>query len=183
METTIVHVIVLQPAGGAHWEDRHGRPQTIVRNTLDDRVTRTTVSAIGEWISVAPVMGVREFINAGIAGGDIGRNKRKSVRFFRTFPDGEFRVSPCGDFGHFKINDLRQRRKVFAQRAAERVQDGPFAFGFDDHSPRGITDKTGNASLLRQSMHERTKSHALDNAEDEDSPALRRLRESALKLS
>src|ERR1017187_9871102 len=80
VKAPVIRIHVLRGAGSAHREAGHRRSRSIVRDVLNDGVARPAMGAIGERITVAPVMRVAEIAPAGIAGPCIGRNQRESSK-------------------------------------------------------------------------------------------------------
>ena len=71
METAVQRVVIFALAGGAHFKYAHGGTGTVIGNILDDGKPGPAVGAVGEGVTVTPVIGIEYLIPAGLAGGDI----------------------------------------------------------------------------------------------------------------
>ena len=76
----VTRIRVLGLAGIAHFELRHGRRRAIVGYVLNDRVTGTTVSAVGEGISVAAIQRIPKVAPALVTSASIAERPKRILR-------------------------------------------------------------------------------------------------------
>src|SRR5574341_2544922 len=67
MEPPVTRVIIFSSAIRAHRKTCHGGVRTVVGHRTSDRVSRSTVCAIDEWIKITAVRRVEQFPQAVIA--------------------------------------------------------------------------------------------------------------------
>ncbi len=67
METPIGRVFILPGAFLAHVESRHARHWTVVGQVFDDRKARSAICAVGEWIAIVAVFGVKQLAQTFLA--------------------------------------------------------------------------------------------------------------------
>ena len=75
MKAAVQRVFVLPLAIRAHLENGHGGQRAVIGNILDDGEARAAVGAVGERIVVAAVAVCKDIVEAGLAGGYIGRDE------------------------------------------------------------------------------------------------------------
>jgi hypothetical protein len=102
--------MILPLAVGTHREDCHRCPLTVVRDINDDGETGTAVCAVQKRVSVASVIGVKEFAKAVIASSDIGRDKNDPFRIVMALNDFKLSVAVWRDFlPRDVVNDSKGR--------------------------------------------------------------------------
>ena len=79
MEPSIVRVLVLSPARGAHRKPGHGGVLAVIGKRGDDRESRSAVRAGDERVTVSAVCRIDELVQAVRARRDIGRGKGAST--------------------------------------------------------------------------------------------------------
>src|SRR5262249_46656338 len=71
-------VLVLRPAGSAHWEARHRRALAVVGRPGHNRQSGTAVGAVEERIAIAAVGGIEQFREAVRTGGHVRGDKDRA---------------------------------------------------------------------------------------------------------
>lgn len=80
METAVRRIMVLRLAIRTHAKAGHGGGRPVVRNILNDGVTRAAIGAVGERITEAAIFGIINIAQAIVAGGDIGARLKQTRR-------------------------------------------------------------------------------------------------------
>ncbi|MBS1248988.1 MAG: hypothetical protein MAG431_00559 [Chloroflexi bacterium] len=143
VEAAVERVFVLPGAGRAHGKGRHGGLGSVVGDILDDGKTRPAVGAIDEGVTVAEVVGVKEFPEAIVADADIGGYGLEGVGqglgvddFESGEPVGRVLLPRDGV-------DLGQWWGLLHQGAVKSLQMVGLSFHLDIYPRRGVAHPTG----------------------------------------
>jgi len=120
MEAPIHRVVVLPLTLGTHPKAAHSSTWSIIGDVLYNREARPTVGAIGKRIAVAPVIGVKNLLQTGGAGGDVWRNELIPSLLSLATPDFKGCVTDSWLDGNAYILDTRQRWG-FALQLKEKI--------------------------------------------------------------
>ncbi len=181
MEAAVAGISVLRLAGRAERELAHGGLSPVVGQLLDDRGARPAVGAVDEGVAVAPVRGVPQLGQAGIARGDVGREEADAGRRCGALRDAEAGASErdrliIAKVAHDDSLHARPRRGILAQAAREGFQVRHAARGLDLHPAGGIAHLTVEPELARQAVDEGSEADALHDAIDLEGAGNSRLR-------
>ena len=174
MKTAIRRVLVLLRAGRAHREMTHGRERPVVWNVLDDREAGTAVGAVRECVSVPPVRGVEDVVNALGTSRCIRRDRLVVTVDGSTLDDPKAALAGRLQRYHLDGVDPGQARGIVVERDREGIERVPIALDLDDHRPRGVADQTAEPEAGRQIPDERSESNPLNHAANRDTPPLGR---------
>src|SRR5690242_16446537 len=119
MEAAICRVVVFGAASVAHCKARHGRRWPIVRNVLNDRVTRTAVCAVGKWISESAIVRITEVSPAIVTSSHIGRDEHELADSCDAFANDKIFVSLAGEIDSNNFLNTRKGR----WRAAKLIKE------------------------------------------------------------
>src|SRR6266700_1905020 len=164
METAIERIFVLASAGGAHGKDTHGRLVPIIGHILNDSEARATVGAVNEGIVIASVGGIKQLLQAILAGAGIGRDQRTAFCPRFALHDQKVCLMAQGHILTGERNDLGQRRKLLSQRLLKSVNGLTSPFNFNRHAESIVQDKPDEAVANCVAIHERTKADSLHDA-------------------
>ena len=165
MKATIGGVLVLRLAGRAHAERRHGRHRAVVGDVLNDGVARAAIGAVGEGIAKAPIRGIAEVAPAIVAGRHVGRHQHELAGFGHAVPDDEVRIAQRREIGDSELLDLRQRRRLIAQRREEFLQRRSPPPSISTVTPgRGVQHIAHQSKRTREVVDKRPEAHALHDA-------------------
>ena len=106
MEAPIPRVVIFRLTGGTHGKVRHGGLVAIIRDILDNRITRPAVGTVDKGIAVASVDGVQELGQAIRAGANIGGNQRGTRLLSLALDDAKTVQRSEGLLHHLHLNDL-----------------------------------------------------------------------------
>src|SRR5690348_9170501 len=119
MEAAICRVVVFGAASVAHCKARHSRRWPIVRNVLNDGVSRTAVCAVRKWISKPTIVGIAEISPAIGTSSHIGRDKYELADSCDAFANDKIFVSLAGEIDGNNFLNTRKRR----WRAAKLIKE------------------------------------------------------------
>ncbi len=140
----------------------HRRPRAVVRDAGDDREARAAVGAVDERVAVAAVGGVEQLGQAGVAGRDVGRDRRVRAAVARARADHE---AGFADVRHRDARhrlDVRERRRLRTQPLHERL-DGR-ALDLDQHALGVVEHEPRQPAGRREPVDEGPEPDALDDA-------------------
>src|SRR5579859_2399057 len=168
VEAAIARVIKLTLADRAHGKGTHGGLVTIIGNILNDSKARAAVRTVHEGIQIPPIGRIKQFSQAIVAGGGIGRNQGATFRSCFTVENNKARFSAQRNTLCRESNNARERRRLFTQRPLKISQRLAWAFDLDHDTRAIILDITGELPAHSLSIDKRTKTYALDNPLDDD---------------
>src|SRR5579883_892062 len=172
VEAPVQRVFVFLPAGRTHGEDTHGRLFSIIWYILHNGETRAAVGAVDEWIAETAIIGVEELAQAIIAGRGIRRDERIAFRTSMAVRYPEVRFISRRHLMRDKRIDAGQGWWFLAQRPLEGIKRFCWPLDLDGHTVAIVQDKAGQSAALGLSIHERSETHALHDAMNENTPAL-----------
>ena len=164
MESPIVGIVVFRLAVGAHPERRHRRGRSVVWDVLNNRVTRTAIGAICEWVEVTAVAWRRRIPKTLSAGCDIRRYQSKLSRRSAAFPNIEAVFIKGFQIGGLDFRNPRQPRRLIPQRGEEFVHCR--AFGFDFHAAFVVPHESSDSKPASQIENKWPEAHSLHRATD-----------------
>src|SRR3990172_2817037 len=92
VKTPVEGILIFRAAFVTEWEIRHGCIRAVVRNAVDDRVARSAIGAVNEWMQIAPVARIKQLAFAIDADGDIRSNGLICIGDQCGGPDLEIRI-------------------------------------------------------------------------------------------
>ena len=162
-------VVILPLALRAHPEDRHRRLRPVVRNVLNDRVSRTAIGAVRERVAEAPVGRIHRIGQAGVAGRDIRRDQGELAGLGHAVPDREARLAGRLHLRDRALLDPGERRRLRPQSPRRTSSTaGGRSFRLRHQPSRGIEHVPGEPQFARQVINERSESDSLDDAAQPD---------------
>ena len=161
VEASIVGVVVLALAGGAHRERGHRRLRPVVGEAPRDREARPAMRAVEKGVTVPAVPGVEALGEARQARGRVRADARRHPCGLRARADVEGALA--GGSWHAQdaeVVDARERRELGAEGMQEALGRVPLDLEEDAcvvvvHPPR-------EAVPIREAEHERAKPDTLD---------------------
>jgi hypothetical protein len=87
MKAAVKRIIIFCLAIGTHYERAHSGFGTVVRDVLYDGEAWSAICTVGKGIVVAPVFGVEDFFEAGLACSDVRRHQLILAFFSNTVPN------------------------------------------------------------------------------------------------
>ena len=164
MEAAVARVVVFGLALRAHRERLHRGVRAVVGQGFDDAETRAAVGAVGEWITMAAVLGIEDFAQAIRAGGDVRKHQRGFVPAGFAGADFKCRVTGGVEPRSFETLDETARRFFGFEPEQEFFQFRARAFGFDEDALRRIVDPAGQPEFRGEAEDERPEADALHRA-------------------
>lgn len=125
--------------------------------------------AVGEGVAEAPIVAVREFAQAFVAGCNIRGNKHRAEFLLDTFPDHKALFAERRNIASSDVHYFSQRwrigREVVEKAAYRRVR----SFDLDQDTVRCVEHKTRQMETAGQAVNKGTKSHPLNYPADVNS--------------
>ena len=97
MKTAVQGIVILPLAVGAHPELTHGGLRPVVGYVFDDGEAGSAVGAVGEGVTIAPVLRREDLVPAWEAGGDVRRDQLVFPLLGQAPADLKALVAPAGD--------------------------------------------------------------------------------------
>ena len=166
VEAAIARVLVLAPALRAHLERGHGRQGSVVGHTGHDREPGSAVGAVREGVPVAPVGGIEELGQAGVAGGGVRRDRDVRVAGALRGHDRELALAGCGGVLRHQVLHGGHRRSVSCQSGQELLDPLRCALDLDQHSVLVVEHVTAELESRRQPEDVRPEPDPLNRSRD-----------------
>ncbi len=168
VEAPIRGVAVLGRAGGAQAEARHGRGGPVVRRAERDGEAGPAVGAVRERVAMAAVARIAQLREAGVAGGEVGRDGGALLGGGGARDDLEAREALRREGSLDERGDVRGGRVVCAEPRDEGLEGGGRAERLDGDPGGVVPDPPGEPELSREPVDEGAEAYALDRPGDGD---------------
>jgi hypothetical protein len=140
MEAPVHRVIIFALALRAHLEAAHGGLGTVIGYILDDGETRAAIGAIGKWITIAPILGIKYLFQTGLAGSDIGRDKLIPTLFSDAMTNLEISIALGLMAAYGDILQPSQRRRHSYKVIKKSLQGMLLPLDLDLDIARGVAN-------------------------------------------
>ena len=129
------NVAILRLTGPAHGKASHGGSGAVVRHIPDDGKPGAAVGAVEERVTIPPVGGIIQFLQAVGTGAHVRADQRLTVGKNFAFQNAEALIA-CrrGQIGALHTDDHRQRGLLRSQCGYELFQTGFFSLQLQLHS-------------------------------------------------
>jgi len=165
----VAGVAVRALAGWAHPELAERRPRPVVGEAFDHREPGATVGTARRPVPVEPAPGISDVLEAGRAGGDIGRDRPAPSASIPGRDDPEPIAPVGGEVRLLQAFDHGEGGRRTAERGGEPGNGGWIPLNLDLHpSVPQVAHMPGQALADRGAVHERAESHPLDSPRDVD---------------
>ena len=164
MITAVCGIRILGLAFRAQREDGHGSVDPVVREPCDDGIPGSTVGAVDKRVAVAAVFWVKKLPDAGIAGGDIRRDKRGRIALGAGLDRKMGRVRYRGGLCFQMGCDGSQRWKCLLQGMTEALQVRFASLDFDRDTAPAVLDPARQMVCRCQAVDKRAETDPLDGS-------------------
>jgi hypothetical protein len=164
VKATIGRVVILGLAGRAHRKTGHRRAGSIIRRSCDNCQARPAIGAVEKWIPVPSVTGIEQFGQAIVTCRNVRRDKHITGLINIAWLDVKLTFALLGKQIARQLLDASQRRRLGDQFRNELIDDLPISFYFDEDAAGTILNEARQVQAPGQAVHERAKSHALNDA-------------------
>jgi hypothetical protein len=173
MKATIERIIVFLLTGWTHRKDTHRGLATIVWNILNNGEARATVCAVGEWILVASIGRIEEFMQAIATGSGVRRDQCST--FWASFA---VKNDKGGLMAHrkrlaSKRSYLHERWCLFMERTLKLFKSLQGALNFNDHASTVIEYKASQFPTKSLTIDKRTKTDPLHDPLNHETKSLK----------
>ena len=164
MKATVLRVVILLLAPGAHLEVSHGCQWPVIGDIFDYGKARPAVSAVGKWIAVAPVLRVQSLTKTWPAGGDIRGDELIFTRLRLALSNLEALVTGSGKCVGIHVLDVHHGGRLAPQAVEKRLQRLFFALKLDLNTARGVAHPSFEAPSSGQLIDKWPEADPLDDA-------------------
>ena len=168
VEAAVRGVVVLPPALGAHREAGHRGGGAVVGDLPRYGEAWAAVGAVGERVTVAAVLGIKDLSEAILAGGDVRGDEGPAPHALPALLDPEVPPAQRRELTPGHRLHHGHWRGVFFDPAHEEVQAFDVALDLDVYAFGVVADQPGEAVPARQGVDEGPEAHALHDAPDGD---------------
>ena len=171
VEAAVLRIRVLAPARGAHLEARHAGGRAVVGDVEGDAEARSAVRAVEEGVAVAAVARIAQLRQAGLAGGEVARDRGAPRATAAARGDREARRRFARDGGPAQLADAGRRRRSGAQQPAEGREPRARSEHLDRDAGGVVAHAARHSGPPGQPVHPGAEAHPLHGAADLDALA------------
>lgn len=168
MMPPVAGVMVFAAAGFTHRERGHSSSLAIIGQSLNNGVAWAAIGTVRKRITIAPFLGVHNFLEALIAGGDIRRDKNKGL-FLSGRNNGKFLTTIWLVGKKVDSFDEGKRRLLLFQglkKSKNALRMWTFEMDFD--SGAGVSHPAAQPEPASKPVDKGTEANSLDHTVDDN---------------